>query len=473
MANSSVSEQTYLFPGPSFHIDLAALDARHPVHYSRRLLIFRCPSPTLRDAQLAALKTGLQALVERCPILGGTIVSPPPGDPSHGLGDWRTIVCGPGLELVMRDLSSKIPSFERLEADDFQPHNFPCDLLIPVPEDIDNDIPFAACKMQYSAIEGGTILTWAMSHSVADGSGNNELIGVLAEETRLAEELSSKNLPSASSKAGLTTYLGENRSVMRNMKSDVEFKIEDHPGFRWPTPSPSGVPVPLHPFEATAPEIPVLLRISPAGLAQLKIDATIAGSPPISTHDALSALIWRTALLIRSIRSASAQEVPLSTNTSIFMPSDGRRHLSLPSTYIGNAVYQLTANLDLGTLLSPTGLGYAASAVRSAIKAVTPALVSSYVAKTNEVWVDWQFMNGTASTTGVAMGTDWTSGVLYGQDWGKDFGPLIRYRYPGEAFNCIYPKLPDGTAEVMMGVLPGEGNLLKSEHGFGKYIDTQ
>ncbi|KAF8849736.1 hypothetical protein BDZ45DRAFT_221569 [Acephala macrosclerotiorum] len=418
MADSSVLEKTYLFPGPAFHIDLASLDARHPVHYSRRLLIFRCASPTLRDAQLATLKTGLQALVKRCPILGGTIVPPPPGDLNHSLEDWRTIVPGPGLELAVRDLSSEIPSFEKLEADDFQPHNFPPGLLVPVPENIGNDIPFAACKIQFSAIEGGTILTWAMSHSVADGSGNNELIRILAEETRLAGEHSFQSLPLASSTLGLTTHLGEDRNVMRDMKSDVEFKIEDHPGFRWPTP-PSREKAPIHPFEATLPEVPVLLHISPAGLVQLKADATLSGAPPISTHDALSALIWRTTLLIRRRRSASAEKLPPSTNTSISMPSDARRHLNLSASYIGNAVYQLTGNLDLGKPLPPPGLGHAASAVRSAITAVTPALVSSYVAKTNEKWVDWQFMNGTASTTGVAMGTDWTSGVLYGQDWGK------------------------------------------------------
>lgn len=471
MASSSVLKKTYLFSGPTFHIDLASLDARHPVHYSRRLLIFRCASPTLRDTQLAALKTGLQALVNRCPILGGTVVPPPPGDPSHGLEDWRTIVPGPGLELIVRDLSSEIPSFEKLEADDFQPHNFPPGLLVPVPENIGNDIPFAACKIQFTTFDGGTILTWAMSHSVADGSGNNELIRVLAEEIRLAGELSPQSMSFASSKLGFTTRLGEDRSVMRNMKSDVEFNIEDHPGFRLPTSTylQEGA---THPFEATSPEVPILLRISSAGLIQLKADAALPGAPPISTHDALSALIWRTTLLLRSRRSSSAQEVSTSTNTSIFMPSDARRHLNLPASYIGNAVYQLTANLDLVSLLSPSGLGHAASAVRSAIAAATPALVSSYVAKTNEKWVDWQFMNGTTSTTGVGMGTDWTSGVLYDHDWGKAFGPLIRYRYPDEGFCCTFPKLPDGAAEVMMGVMQEEVKSLRSDDSFGKYLEV-
>lgn len=157
------------------------------------------------------------------------------------------------------------------------------------------------------------------------------------------------------------------------------------------------------------------------------------------------------------------------------MPSDARRHLNLPPSYIGNAVYQLTAAIDIGTLFSPSGLQHAASAIRRAITSVTPALVSSCMTMTKERWIDWQFMS-TASTTGVAMGTDWTSGSLYSQDWGKAFGPMVRYRYPGvvgAAMNCIMPKLPNGGAEVMVGVMPEEVEVLRGDEGFGKYVETR
>ena len=145
MADSSFFDDTVLIPGPSFHIDLSALDARHPVHYSRRLFIFRCASSAQRDAQLAALKTGLQALVQRCPILGGIIVPLPPDVASDGQQDWRTIVPDRGVELIVRDLRTAMASFEELEAADFPPIHLPYDLLMPIPQDLDNDRPFAAC----------------------------------------------------------------------------------------------------------------------------------------------------------------------------------------------------------------------------------------------------------------------------------------------------------------------------------------
>lgn len=463
MANSSFFKNTnVLISGPSFHIDLAALDARHPVHYSRRLLLFRCASAAQRDAQLAALKTGLQALVSQCPILGGTIVSLPPDAAKDGKEDWRTVVHGQGIELIVRDLSQVMVSFKELESAKFPAEDLPYDLLVPVPQDLGNDRPFAACKVQFSAIAGGTILTFSMSHSVADGSATNEMMRILSSETRIAHEHQSDKVRSMTA----TTKLGLDRSILRNITGTIPFNISDHPAYMS---SPSTAPNQTsHPFAATSPEVPVLLHIPAASLAQLKTDATPSAAPPISTHDALGALIWRSVLLIRSRR---AQAIPASTIGRIFMPSDVRRHLNLPASYIGNAVYQLTAAVDIETLLSSSGLQAAASAIRLAIMAVKPDLVASYMAELKERWVDWGFMIGT-STVGVAMGTDWTSGVLYSGDWGEAFGPLVRYRYPGEggAGNCILPKLPDGSAEVIIGVMPNEVEVLRGDECFGKYL---
>jgi hypothetical protein len=474
MAESAVLDRTVVIPGPSFHLDLSALDACHPVHYSRRLLIFRCASPTQRDEQLAALQTGLQALVSRCSVLGGIVVPLPPDVASDHQDGWRTIVPDRGIELVVRDLQTAMVPFAELEASGFPSSMLPYDLLMPVPLDIGNDRPYAACKMQFSAIHGGTILTFAMSHSVADGAATNELMRVLSEETRLAQDFAGKSAVGNRKSTNVIADMGLDRSVMRNITSKLPFDIEQHPAYRWNTPenTPASKQASTHLFQATVPEISVLLHISASALTRLKADASLPDAPPISTHDALVALMWRSILLIRSRRAASAVDLPASTVGSVFMPSDARRHLGLQQSYIGNAVYQLTADLDLGTLLSSTGLQHAASAIRRAITAVTPDLVASCIAMTNQKWIDWQFVT-TMYTTGVAMGTDWTSGVLYGGDWGQAFGPLVRYRYPGgpgSAMNCVMPKLPDGGAELVVCVMPEEAEMLKAAECFGKYI---
>lgn len=471
MEDPSFSNQTVLIPGPNFHVDLSALDACHPIHYSRRLLIFRCDSAAQRDAQLASIKTGLKGLVSRCPILGGVVVPPPSDVADKYQSDWRTIIPKGGIELVVRDLRTVMASFDELEAAEFPPCDLPYNLLVPVPEGLGNDQPFAACKLQFSAIEGGTILTFAMSHSVADGSGTNELMRILGEETRKAQEHLSDTVTDNLDPVITTTIVGLDRSALRNMSSQIPFKIEDHPAYTWnPTP-PSDFPREIQLFQATNPEVPVLLRFSAAGLSQLKADATLPGSSPISTHDALTALIWRSVTLIRRRRSDISQDHLASITGWLFMPSDARRHLSLPSSYIGNAVYQLAAKLDLQTLLSPSGLQHASNAIRRAITSVNGDIVCSLMAMTNQKWISWEFLS-TASTTGVPMGTDWTSSMLYSLDWGEAFGPLVRYRYPGEQFNCVMPKLPDGGAELVVSVLPEEVETLKGAECFGKYISA-
>ncbi|OAP59490.1 hypothetical protein AYL99_06788 [Fonsecaea erecta] len=460
-----------LIPVPPFHVELAALDALHPVHYSRRLLIFPRASLVQRDAQLAALKVGLKALGSQCAILGGIVtpLQPEEVNTTNSSPGWRTIRPDRGIELVVRDLSNALPSFEELKASEFAVDRLPYDLLVPVPQDIGNDQPFAACKIQFSTIEGGSILTWAMSHCVADGSGNNELMRVLSEATKLAQEQRARDVVLA--QAATSTQLGLERSLLRGITSEIPFRLEDHPGYMADAPKQP----PSHPFEATSPEVHVLFYIPATRVAQLKADATQPGAPPISTHDAICALIWRSLILIRSQRSTEARNLPASTKTNLFMPSDARRHLNLPPSYIGNAVYQLSVSLDLGTLVAPhTGLQEAASAVRRAITAVTPALVRSVMAETNKKWIDWAFM-GSYSSTGVAMGTDWTSSALYQQDWGAAFaGTPARYRYPSEpGLNAIMPKLPDGAAEVIVSVMEGEMENLSSGECFGKYIERQ
>lgn len=460
-----VPNSRFLFPGPSFHVDLAALDSLHPVHYSRRLLIFHCTSQAQREAQLAALKAGLQALVQHCPILGGLIVPLTSDDQQQ----WRTINPGEGLELVVQDLRLLLPSMSELEATHFPPRDLPFELLMPVSPLLANSFegPFGACKVQFSVIEGGTIITFAMSHSVADGSATNELLRVLAEETRLAQlslRVGEKTMP----------FLGLDRSIMLEMTSSLPFNISDHPAYIAKLPPPSSSSK-NHPFSASDPEIPILLSIPPDKLALLKADATTPGGLQISTHDAVTALIWRSVLLTRSHRTSLTPSL-LTSTTRIFLPSDARRHLNLPADYIGNAVYQLTASLPLSTLLAPNGLQVAAQAVRSAITAVQSELVKSYVEETQKRWVEWlesAFIDGGLDSMCVVMGTDWSSGALYEFDWGENFGRMVKYRFPKGAGggNAILPKLVDGGAEVIISIMEGEVEALRSEEGgFMKYL---
>ncbi|QDS76206.1 hypothetical protein FKW77_008340 [Venturia effusa] len=456
-------DENILFPGPDFRIDLPRIDACHPVYYARRLLIFRCASDQQRERQLSAIKRGLRAMVQRCPLLAGKLSRLPPDEASKQVDEWRTIVPSEGLEFVVKDLRKKLPSFAVLERKRFPPTDLKYDLLVPIAKDVDSEGP--ACRVQYSAIEGGTILCWAMSHSVGDGGTNNELIRVLAEEVMIASK-------GGDEQGGGREMMDLDRNAVIDIDSGISFRVKDHPGYRAqplpPTPKET-LERASHPFRAVKPEVPLIFTLSPASLAKLKEDARPPAPAWISTHDALVALIWRSQIQLHRQRSPEAQALPESIPTTLFMPSDARGILGLPSSYIGNAVYQLSATLPLSTLLCDNGLRNAALAIRQAILSVTPEKVKSYYAKMREEWVEWAFLES-YDTTGVAMGTAWTSGALYEFDWGDDFGNMISYRMPDEAFNAVLPRLMDGGAEIVVSVMPDEVDKLKSIESFMKYV---
>lgn len=457
----TILEEVSIVKGVTFDVDLAALDARHVLHYSRRLLFFDCASSSQRDAQLVALKAGLKSLLQKCPVLGGIVAAPEITEPEDPL--WRKIVPGPGIELVVKDLSEVMPSMAGLAEDDFASRHFEWDLLMPVPRDLNNTTPYPAFKVQFSTIKGGTILTFAMSHTISDGNGMDGLMRILAEE--VSNAAADREITGFS----MDRFVGMDRSPVRDVRSDISFNMQEHPAYRWRSPIP---PQPPHPLTASRPELPLILKIPPARLKQLKLDATRPNAPPISTHDAIVALMWRSLVLIRSRRSVSRIDDTMKTN--LFLPSDCRKQLGLSSHYVGNAVYQLTTQLDVETLFGPCGLKHAASALRAAITAATPGKVRSYFSLINgdaskacALGYAWE-----ASTAAdVAMGTCLNSGdVLYGSNWGHAFGAVQSFRMiSGEGDNCIMPRLPDGSVEVVVSVTSNEVALLKSEECFGKY----
>ncbi|KAK5729877.1 proliferating cell nuclear antigen [Elasticomyces elasticus] len=462
MTDHAVPYGNTFFSGPDFQVNLAAIDAFHPVHYGRRLLIFRCSSDDQRVAQIASLKAGLNVLVQRCPVLGGNVVPQPHKDAAQPI--WSNIEPGNGLQLVVSDLRTALCTFAELEANEFEPSSLPYDLLVPVPADIGKDQAYPACKVQYSSIDGGTILTWAISHSVTDGSGNNELTRILSEQVRLFGLGADSNTTNG-------PLLGLDRTPTRNTTSAIPFHVDHHRGCANAL-EQSSPPEALS-FLATSPEVPVLLRITAAKLAKLKSDATQPEATPISTHDALVALMWRSTMLIRSRRPHESHDLPAPTATTLYFPSDARRHLGISPAYIGNAVYQLAAFEQISKVLASNGLPYAASAMRKAVKSVSTELVKSYFAEVNKRWLPWawQTAGSALATIGLPMGTNWTSGSLYLDDWGEAFGPVVSFRYPGQAgLAAMLPKLPNGDAEVIVCVMPSEVEVLKAEECFGKYI---
>jgi hypothetical protein len=440
MADHIPKYQRIDIPGPNFDIDLSALDALHPVHFSRRLLIFRSESDRQTQQQLQSLELGLRRLVAQCPVLGGLVVT------TGGVHAIRHQDAGLGL--IIRDLRSEMPTYRALEQRNFAPSLLPYDDLVPVPLQIGKSSTAPACMVQFSVIDGGSIVTWAMSHSVADGRGTDILLKLLSENVRLAQT-SSKDFLSD----GVPEWVGIDRSAIKNFRSDVPFDVAHHAAYS------AGLTPPATPPAAETDTMPpspslatIVVALSRAGLERLKK----ACQPEeelgwISSHDAICALLWRTHVLTSGDTGKNEE------STRIFFPSDARQKLGLDKEWVPNAVYQVTASVslaDMREMEDVKALRMAASAVRTALSSINSEDVKSYFQHLETVgWVDWGFLAMTP--VDFAMGTDWSSEV-YADDWGEAFGALRSWRYPSEPgsirMGAILPKRPDGSAEVMLTV---------------------
>lgn len=102
---------------------------------------------------------------------------------------------------------------------------------------------------------------------------------------------------------------------------------------------------------------------------------------PVSTHDALSALMWRTLMHARHASGALSHPSPKTntppTESTYTLPHNARRHVGLPSAWVGNACYFISATLPISTILSPSNqsLPIMAESIRAALNAVDGDIV--------------------------------------------------------------------------------------------------
>ena len=86
-----------------------------------------------------------------------------------------------------------------------------------------------------------------------------------------------------------------------------------------------------------------MIHITASNLAKLKSNAAPGHGARISTHDALAGLLWRSTILIRSRRSTSAKDVPPTTTTTLFFPSDARKHINVDNVSVAEPSKEITA----------------------------------------------------------------------------------------------------------------------------------
>ncbi|KAF2425735.1 hypothetical protein EJ08DRAFT_681527 [Tothia fuscella] len=458
------SEGEYFFTGPDFDFGFAVNDAFIFNLYSYRILVFKIDSPSGHETTANILKIGLQKLVERCPPLGGVIVN----IPGEQRG-WKKARPGPGIKLVVRDLRSKL-NYEDLEAKNFPVEAFKCEEVVPISPAPIMEGEASGSVFQYTWIDGGALLTVGIDHPITDGNGMNTLMGVLADECRLAGLVtSSTEIDGGHDNKAL---LGVDRSIVRALSSKSKNKPEDHPSYTFLTAPPSIEE--SHPLESK--ESLFMFQISPSKLGELKKAANTLDSR-VSTHDANGALTWRSVMLARH---KAGVVTDLDTEIEYHCPTDARRFVGLDKDYVGNMIYLVRCNLRLRDLLEPDNLPKVAASIRSALEARSRELIEGFhslckslpdLSQVSFGWIE------KISTTAFAMGSSWRAEQMYGADWGSEFGPVMRFRSPDVGFfgilkgmTFICPRVQGtGPAEFQTWLEPEGWKALQEDELFTRF----
>jgi hypothetical protein len=461
----------FYFKSPDFDFELAVNDALIFNLYSYRILIFKMDGNWNHHASTEVLKQGLQKLTERCPPLGGKVVSIEHlVEEQHG---WKKVIPGPGIKLVVRDLRSEL-KYADLEAREFPAEALICEQVVPIsPAPImEGEAPGSV--FQYTWIDGGALLAVGIDHPITDGNGMNTIMGMLAEECRRAQ--SGQPSPKTYEPRD-ATVLGTDRSLIRSLENNAKNSPNYHRSYTFLDQPPLHVEEKIESDPKMDTDM-YMFQILPEKLVELKNAASTNGLK-ISTHDALSALTWRSVMISR-YKAGVIKD--LDTEVEFHLPTDVRGLLGLDKDYVGNAVYFITCTMRLRELIQPDSLPKAAALIRKQLSARNADLIAGYhslvksLADLSQMTFGW-IQNVT--TTAFAIGSSWKANQMYGADWGSAFGPVMRFRSPDVGFFGVFRGLAfvcprvqgTGPAEIQMWLEPVGWEALQNDKLFMKFYE--
>lgn len=342
--------------------------------------------------------------------------------------------------------------------------------------------PNPQTRVQLNLIEGGVLLSFCECHVLADGNGMDVIMAALGEECKRAAQVAEGLRP---------RQLDIGRSALNGL-DEVHTDLKTHPAYDFlegvwlPHPAPVETPngnnaQPVHgeppiPSEP-APKVTVhSYRVTSPAAAALKGIAT-ADSARISTHDAIAALIWRTTIIARhkAGKFSSSDQVSLIT-----IPTNARKHLGIPNTWVGNCVYFIAATLRVEEIIKPNSLPLVASVIRAALNEIDHNTVAGPMSlrRKHPYDITWWPLSNVGKPWIVGM-TSLYNSELYGTDWGDAFGSVRHFTTSDEGAvggfrrcGCVGAKLGDGGGgcDIVMGFDEEEFEYVKKDEVWNRYF---
>lgn len=221
---------------------------------------------------------------------------------------------------------------------------------------------------------------------------------------------------------------------------------------------------------------------SPAKLAELKKLASSSdpSDPWVSTHDALCGLLWRRISLARCLSSNDAEDGQ-SAQVQFACAVQGRQRLSPPLTddYLGIVSFYCSFTLEIENLVSPSVPLYTvARTVRTALAKFDDARLREAIAVIDSVsnisHLEITCYDDPERSLGLSS---WADMGLYELDWGRALGRPDRVRVLKQPSTgavgggAIFPRLPDGGLEVILGIEVDAMKRLRADAEFVKFAE--
>ena len=518
-------------------------DAVNPNHYMGLTFYFALlPDVSSRDA-FAQLQAGLVRAFEVIPELNGKMMLASDHEFGYKKGEYRITVPPVSSEaaqeprqLVYKDLSRVLPSFEEMRDANFAPSLFKDELVLdcyPFPA-----MPADILVAQANFVHGGCILAANFIHTCLDGVGVMVALRVWAECCRYLQgdktatcqwfdpESFNHDLPEivyqqegyakAASEVDPGTWgflpffppedaNGQQKdTALTNgvsctngeSKPSSTFKIHGLFEISNPVPKKTALPSPpIFPRQPVWPAAPaerslstsvfLLSRESTQALKQEVSADPGAKGLVTSVSDIIQAFFWRASIrsryrVAKEFRGTSFRADELSI---LELPIDGRPYFSplLPSSYMGSLLVMNRTTMPIETLCSPdTSIGQVALLIREAAARITPSLVHDAFtllrsmtdySKPATANMGIEHMNAMVSNMMLFS----TSKISFGNAFFAAGGcaeamrPQIERGHRRFRFLVISPMRKDGGVELVLGTLPEELKMLKTDDEFTKY----
>ena len=450
---------------------VSSLEQSSPPYWNRSLYCFKLPSDYKQEKIVGILGEALKATFSDLPVLTGQLVSV---DDEKQPGK-KDLIPGGNEELFVKDLTSSSLDYDHLKAERFPLSTFDDEIFwatpcMPAPGD---KCPVFAAQANF--IKGGWLLGISFWHLIMDGTALAIALRVLAQNCLLVQNPSSQG--QAGSKLSGDIY---NKSRLHESGRKYKGLLSDHPEYFFLPEVPTGPP----PY-ATIPLKVEIFHISPASLKALKSAATpIVNTETsletpmwVSTNDAVSALIWRS-LIVVTYEGTGYKDEPLSC-CQVAVNARPKMDPPLPADFFGCALTLGTNYLPISSILVPGSLSTMALMIRQSIMKVTAPYIESVIATMHNV-PDYRRFIPTSLVDLLGrdtVQTSWSAFPLYAYDWGQALGGKCeRVRGPKlgmfNGLQTVLPALPEsqgGGFEVMIGLEPHVMEKLKADPVWSEY----